>query len=127
MGAFGHSSRVVAVLVGLPAALVVVAPVTAKPPPRHKYECTIGGIYAGTIKIKSATTYKRSGKTGKFVVGKKKRTFGDPPYGYKGFAIKFKTGPFKGFKGNWHRSKTGTNELALRNPINGFEDTYCDD
>lgn len=126
MGALRHTYKGVAVLIGLFLALIVIAPATAKAPPRHKYECTIGGIYADTVTIKSATKYKRFGKTGKYVAGKKKKSFGRPPYDYKGFAIKFKTGPFKGFKGNWHKSSGGY-EIALRNPINGFEDTYCDD
>ncbi len=127
MGDLRHTLRLVAVLIGLVTALVVIAPATAKAPPKHRYECTIGGIYAGTVTIKSATTYKRFGKTGKYVAGKKKRTYGRAPYQYKGYAIKFRTGPFRGFKGQWHRSNGGINEIALRNPLNGFEDTYCDD
>lgn len=108
-------------------AVLAVAPAIAKSPPGGTYECTIGGIYADTVTIKSATKYKRFGKTGTYVAGSSKKTFGNPPYTYKGYTIKFKTGPFKGFKGNWHKSGTGINEIALKNPRDGFEDTYCDD
>lgn len=113
------------VLLGL-AAFATAGPTVAlaKSPPRGVYECTIGGIYADTVKITGKSTYKRFGKSGKYSAGKKKRTFHNA---YKGYAIKFKTGPFKGFKGNWHKSGTGINEIALKNPIDGFEDTYCDD
>ncbi len=113
-------------LIALLTALVMIAPAAAKAPPKQKYECLIGGIYADTVTIKNASTYKRFGKTGKYVAGKKKRTFGNPPYQYKGYSIKFKTGPFKGFKGNWHKSAAGV-EIALKNPIDGYYDTYCDD
>jgi hypothetical protein len=108
------------------AAFAVIGPAAtvAKPPPRGVYECTIGGIYADTIKITGKSTYKRFGKSGKYAAGKKKRTY---HHSYKGYAIKFRTGPFRGFKGNWHRSSDGINEIALKNPINGFEDIYCDD
>ena len=110
-------SVVALILTGPPAAL-------AKSPPKGVYECTIGGIYADTVKISGKTTYKRFGKSGKYKAGNKKKTFYDA---YKGYTIKFKTGPFEGFKGNWHKSGTGINEIALKNPLSGFEDTYCDD
>ena len=111
------------VCAALVAACVAASPALAKSPPKGKYECTIGGYYADTIKIKSAKTYKRFGKSGKYAAGGKKKSF---PQGYKGYTIKFKTGPFKGFKGNWHNAtQPGTQEIALRNPLNGFEDTYC--
>lgn len=111
-------------------ALLAVAQATAKSPPKGVYECTIGGIYADTVKIVSATKYKRFGKTGKFKAGKKLKNVGNPPFTYFGYSIKFKTGPFKGFKGNWRRDTSSgavVNEIALRNPLDGFEDTYCDD
>ena len=101
------------------------APALAKSPPKGTYECTIGGIYADTVKITGKTTYKRFGDKGKYKAGDKKKSFHDGAY--NGYTIKFKTGPFEGFKGNWHKGDTGINEIALKNPISGYEDTYCDD
>ncbi len=60
----------------LSSAAIGVAPAVAKPPPKGEYSCTIGGYFAVTMTIKSATTYKRFGKTGKYLAGKKKRSFG---------------------------------------------------
>lgn len=112
----------VAATVGL-AVAGLAAGAEAKSPPTGKYECTIGGLYADTVTIKSATKYKRFGEKGKYKAGDEKKTYD----GYKGYPIKFKTGPFEGFKGNWHKGNDGTNEIALKNPISGFEDTYCVD
>ena len=113
------------VCVGAIVVVAAAAPAIAKSPPKGTYECTIGGIYADTVKITGKTSYKRFDKNGKYKAGDKKKSFWDGAY--KGYKIKFKTGPFKGFKGNWHKSGTGINEIALKNPISGFEDTYCDD
>ena len=112
-----------AVCAALAVAVVAIAPALAKSPPKHTYECTIGGYYADTVTIKSSSKYERFGKTGKYKAGSKKKQYD----GYSGYPIKFKTGPFKGFKGNWHKGDDGTNELALKNPLSGYEDTYCDD
>jgi len=127
MGSLRQVIRTGVLLGGLLAATAAVSPATAKAPPQHRYECTIGGMYADTVTIKSATTYRRFGKTGKYVAGQEKRSFGRAPYQYKGYTIKFRTGPFKGFRGNWHRTRDGVNEIALKNPLNGFESIYCDD
>lgn len=125
MGDQLHIRSAVLVCVAALFGAIAAAPAVAKPPPKGKYSCTIGGYYADKVIIKSATRYKRFGKTGKYVAGEKKRSFGSyRPY--KGYAITFKTGPFKGFKGNWHKSAYG-NEIALKNPSDGYEDTYCDD
>lgn len=97
----------------------------AKSPPAGKYECTISGILFGDITITGATTYTRNGKKGTYVAGKKVIRWKDKTV--PGYTIAFKTGSLKGYKGRWYRSKTGINEIALKNPLNGFESIYCDD
>jgi hypothetical protein len=108
---------------GLCALLALPATAEAKAPPKGKYECTISGILFGNLIIKSASTYKRNGKTGKYTARGGKRTFAD---GVKGWPIKFKTGSFRGFKGRWHKGNDGTYEIALENPLDDFESIYCD-
>lgn len=111
----------------VPAVLVAALAATpftasAKSPPRGEYECTIGGTYFGSVWITGAKTYKRSGKSGKYKA--KGTTTRDG--GIRAYKISFTTGPFKGFKGDWHRSSGGVDEIALRNPIDNFESIYCD-
>jgi hypothetical protein len=97
----------------------------AKSPPAGKYECTISGTWFGELRMTGATTYTRNGKKGMFVAGTKLLRWKDKTV--PGYTIEFKTGSLKGFKGRWYRSNTGINEIALRNPLNGFESIYCDD
>jgi hypothetical protein len=110
--------------------MVAVLPATeaaAKPPPRGKYECTIGGMLFGSLTIKSGAAYTRNGKKGKYSAPGGKRTF---PDGVKGWKIKFKTGSLKGFDGRWYKASDGTPqgnyEIALKNPLDDFESIYCD-
>ena len=94
--------------------LPMTAAATAGPPPLGLYECTLSGVgLFGDVKIKKDNKYERFGKTGKFAS--------------KGRKINFFSGPFKGFKGYWEKNDTRpvSYELNLRNPIDGFEDTYC--
>jgi hypothetical protein len=90
----------------------------AGPPPKGKYECTIGypPIGFGTIVIKADGVYKR-GYDPPFKKGGK---YKNP----KGKQIKFTTGPLKGIKGHWEKTESGP-ELELRNPEDNFEDIYC--
>ena len=106
-------------------ALAVVPAAFAKSPPKAKYECTIGGILFADITITGATTYTRSGKKGTYAAGTKLLHWKDKTV--PGYTIVFKTGPLKGYKGRWYASKGGVHEIALRNPIDGFESIYCDD
>jgi hypothetical protein len=107
-------------------ALVLLSPAAAaaKAPPKGNYGCTIGGTYFGTVKITSASKYKRNGKKGKFKAGATQKTW--PDKNVPGYTINFKTGGFKGFKGRWYRSDGGVVEIALRNPVDNFESIYCD-
>jgi len=97
------------------ALLAFVAPASAGPPPAGLYECTISGTYFDNLKIKRDGKYERFGKTGKFTNPKAR-------------VLKFTTGPLKGFSGRWYvaTSSSGkTPEIALRNPLDDFEDIYC--
>jgi hypothetical protein len=106
------------------ALLALPAAAGAKSPPRGKYECVIGSTFFGTITIKSGSTYRRNGKTGRYKAGSKRVSFSD---GRRGYRLTFKTGSFKGYKGRWYKSTTSNiYELALKNPIDGFESIYCD-
>ena len=95
----------------------------AKSPPVGKYGCTISGTFFGNLTITGGTTYTRNGKKGTYVAGKKLIRWKDKTV--PGYTIVFKTGSFKGYKGRWYGSKT-TSEIALKNPLNGFESIYCD-
>jgi hypothetical protein len=99
--------------VALPLSFAAVA--AAGPPPGGLYECTISGNYFDDVKIKQDNKYERFGKTGKFAG--------------KGRNINFTSGPFKGFKGRWYMADDGggvkTPEIALKNPLDDFEDIYC--
>jgi hypothetical protein len=103
------------VLLAVALLLPTTAVAAAGPPPRGLYECTIGGLYFDEVKIKQDNQYERFGKTGKFAG--------------KGRKINFTSGPFKGFKGRWYMADDGggvqTPEIALKNPLNDFEDIYC--
>lgn len=99
-------------------------PAVAKSPPEGKYGCSIGGIYFGELKITSSDIYRRYGKKGKYKAGGAKIHFDD---GVTGYTIRFKTGPLKDFKGRWYRAGSGTAEIALKNPEDGFESIYCDE
>jgi hypothetical protein len=114
--------RVGAVMVAA-VCLGMAAPAAAKSPPKGKYGCTNEGIYFDEVKITGKNTYKRFGKQGKYKAGAEKINFDD---GFVGYKIKFKTGAFKGYEGRWYKADSGTAEIALKNPIDGFEDTYCD-
>jgi hypothetical protein len=106
----------------------VTSSATAKSPPTGTYECTISGMLFDKINIRSATTYKRFGKRGRYSAGSSLVTF---PDGVKGYRIRFRTGPLKGFKGRWYKAKdgtaAGTHEIALENPESddNFESIYC--
>lgn len=102
--------------------LCMPAAAAAKAPPTGTYECTIGGAYFRDVIITGAKTYRRDGKKGRFTA-KGTRT---RPGGVRAYKISFTTGPFKGYKGDWHRTTDGVNEIALRNPIDNFESIYCD-
>jgi hypothetical protein len=107
---------------------VASGPATAKSPPKSKYGCTIGGYYSGTMKIKGPDTYTRNGESGKYRAGDRKVPVpGYEDTGLKGYTIKFKTGAFKGMKGHWYTVDSGTAEIALENPIDGFVEIYCDE
>ena len=113
-------------LVGAPSA-------QAKSPPKGTYYCVIGSgsQLFGSIKIKGGGEYRysRFGKTGKFVAGKKLRKFGGTASGggAYGYAIGFRGGGLKNFKGYWFTSTTGTHEIALKNPKDDVVSIYCDD
>ena len=105
-------------------ALTAAAPAIAKSPPQGKYGCTTGGYLFGDLKIIDKDTYKRNGKKGKYRAGDRKIHFDD---GFVGYKIKFRTGSFKDYRGRWYKADSGTAEIALKNPNDGFEDTYCDE
>lgn len=109
----------------LAAALMVLpASAGAKSPPKGKYDCVIGSTYFGSITIKSTKSYRRSGKSGTYWASSKRTSFSD---GRRGYRLTFKTGPFKKYKGRWYKSTTSDiYEIALKNPIDGFESIYCD-
>ncbi len=101
---------------------------TAKAPPKGKYDCTIGGsTLFGTLTIKKGGHYTHRGTKGHYVAKGGKVNF---PDGITGYRIKFKGGSLKGMNGRWYHAKDGTPagnyEIALRNPIDGFESIYCD-
>lgn len=107
-------------------ALLLALPATApaKSPPNGMYECVIGSTYFAELRIKSSTIYQRDGKRGTYKAGSKKVTFKD---GRRGYRLTFKTGGLKGYKGRWYKSTTSNiYEIALKNPIDGFESIYCD-
>ena len=105
-----------------------VAPAAAKSPPKGKYGCTIGGYTSGTMKIKGSDSYTRFGKQGKYKAGGSKVPIpGYEDEGLRGYTIKFKTGAFEGYKGHWYTVDSGTAEIALENPIDGFVEIYCDE
>ncbi len=100
----------------------------AKSPPKGKYGCTIGGYTSGTMKIKGSDSYTRFGKEGEYKAGGNKVPipgYDDPTF--RGYTIKFKSGAFKGYKGHWYTADSGTAEIALGNPIDGFVEVYCDE
>lgn len=103
---------------------VAAPPAVAKAPPKGTYGCTTEGYLFGSLEITGKNTYTRNDKNGKYKAGSEKITFDD---GFVGYKIKFKTGSFKGYKGRWYKADSGTAEIALQNPIDGFEDTYCDE
>lgn len=105
-------------------ALLLAPPALAKSPPKGKYGCTIGGLLFGDLKITGSDTYKRYGNNGTYSAGRRKINFDD---GFAGYKIKFKTGPFEDFKGRWYKADSGTAEIALQNPEDGFESIYCDE
>ena len=78
------------------------------------------------MRIKAGGKYKysRSGKAGKFVAGKKKRTFSG---GTRGYSIRFKGGGLNKYKGYWFTSTSGRHEIALARPGSTFINIYCDD
>jgi len=43
------------------------------------------------------------------------------------YSIRFTSGPLNRYKGYWFTSSTGTHEIALENPRDGFVSIYCDD
>lgn len=102
-------------------ALLVPAAADAKAPPKGEYGCTIGGTYFGQLTIKGGNKYRRNGKTGTFSAKGTHLREG----GIKAFKIRFKTGGFKGFKGDWRKTDGGDVEIALKNPIDDFESIYC--
>jgi len=117
---------IVAVVAAL--ALTLVPGAEAKAPPKGKYECTIGGnMLFGTITIKGKKKYRysQSGGNGRFVAGKRLRKFSGG--NVTGYSIRFKRGGLAGYKGYWFTSSTGTHEIALANPRDGFISIYCDD
>lgn len=116
--------RVVLVALGL---MVVSGSLAeAKSPPRGTYSCTIGSanLLFGDIIIKGGNRYKysRFGGVGRFDGKNKPRplTRGIP------YGIRFKSGGLKHYKGRWYKTTSGTFEIALENPKDGFESIYCD-
>lgn len=98
----------------------------AKSPPKGKYSCTIGSANSlfGDITIKAGNRYKysRFGKVGRFDGKNKPRPLSrGVPYG-----IRFKSGGLNHYKGRWYKTTSGTFEIALENPRDGFESIYCD-
>jgi hypothetical protein len=105
----------------LAVALIAPAAAGAKAPPKGKYDCTIDGMLFDSVTIKSKGRYKRFDTTGKFVA-KGTETRSD---GSKANKIRFKTGPLKGFRGNWAITSSNRPQIALRNPLDDFESIYC--
>lgn len=99
------------------------APAQAKAPPRGKYDCTISGNLFGVLTIKSKGRYSHRGSSGTFRAKGGSVRF---PDGIVAWRISFKGGSLGGMKGRWHRTSDGVDEIALKNPINGFESIYCD-
>ena len=107
---------------------IVAGPAAAKSPPKGKYGCTIGGYYSGTMKIKGPDSYTRNGESGKYRAGDNKVPIpGYEETNLRGWTIKFKSGAFKGYKGHWYFVESGTAEIALENPLDGFVEIYCDE
>src|SRR5689334_5630491 len=107
---------------------ISVGSASAKAPPKGKYDCTIGGsTLFGTLTIKGHNKYTHRGTKGKYVAKGGAVKFDD---GITGYRIKFKGGSLKGMNGRWYHATDGTPagnyEIALRNPIDGFESIYCD-
>jgi len=121
--------RLVALVAVAALLLVPITPAQAKPPPKGKYECVIGSgsTLFGNIKILGGGQYKysRFGKKGTFKAGKKKRSFSGG--NVSGYSIRFIGGGLNKYKGYWFTSSTGTHEIALENPRDGFVSIYCDD
>ena len=115
-------------VLALAVCLLGAAPALAKSPPRGKYGCTIGGYYSGTMKVKDADSYTRNGKSGSYRAGDSKVPIpGYEDTNLRGYTIKFKSGAFTGYKGHWYIVESGTAEIALENPIDGFVEIYCDE
>jgi hypothetical protein len=106
---------------------IAAGPAVAKSPPKGKYGCTIGGYTSGILKITGKDTYFRNDKDGKYKAGNKKVQIPGYDYPFTGYTIKFKSGSFKGYKGHWYIADSGTAEIALANPIDGFVEIYCDE
>lgn len=125
--------RKLSLLATLVLALGLAPAAEAKSPPKGTYECVIGSgnILFGSVKIQGGGKYRysRFGKTGKFVAGKKLRKFGGTASGggALGYSIRFSGGGLNKYKGYWFKSTTGTHEIALENPRDGFVSIYCDD
>jgi hypothetical protein len=101
----------VAALVAVPVAAL------ASSPPKGKYSCTIGGsTLFGTLYVTGSKAYRYDASDGRGKPGK---------YTSSGTKLTFKTGPLKGMKGRWVKTKQGP-EVALRNPRDNFESIYCD-
>ena len=118
----------IAMLAAVAGLALAAGPAVAKSPPKGKYGCTIGGYYSGTMKIKGSDNYTRNGKEGEYKAGGAKVPIpGYEDEGLRGYTIKFKSGSFKGYKGHWYTVDSGTAEIALENPIDGFVEIYCDE
>lgn len=114
-------------LLAIAALLAPASIADAKPPPRGKYDCTIGGsTLFGTLTIKSSSRYTHGGEKGRYTHGRDKTTFSD---GISGWKLRFKSGSLGGMRGRWYKASDGTPqgsyEIALRNPRDDFESIYC--
>jgi hypothetical protein len=104
------------------AALALPGAAEAKAPPKGQYKCTTGGKSSGKLRIRSAGSYTRRGKKGKFAARGGKQEYDD---GARGWDIKFRTGSFRGLKGRWYKTRNGGIQIALDDPLNKGESVYC--
>ena len=113
-----HLTRRVSILACL-AALAALAPAAtagAKPPPKGRYACTIGGTTLfGTLYIKGKKKYRYDAYDGKGKPGK---------FRSKGKKVKFRSGPLKKHKGYWWISSTKNRVITINNPKRGDFQEY---
>lgn len=115
------------VVIAICALCLLVPPLAlAKSPPKKTYDCVIGSTLFGVLKVTSTSRYTHRGKAGAYKAGAKRVKFSD---GRSGYTLRFTSGPLKGMEGRWYKgSDHGRTvyEIALQNPVDGFENIYCD-